>query len=69
MYAKSFWHFTFSNYNYITKFIIGKNVFQWHHVPSHRAYLMVPVQFPEVVMIVPVKMALEEQIVKVCRNI
>jgi hypothetical protein len=30
---------------------------------------MVPVQFPEVVMIVPVKMALEEQIVKVCRNI
>ena len=37
---------------------------KWHHVPSHRAYLMVPVQFPEVAMIVPVKMALEEQIVK-----
>jgi hypothetical protein len=52
-----------------TKFIIWKNVFQWHHVPSHRAYLMVPVQYPKVAMIVPVKMALEEQIVKVCRNI
>jgi len=30
---------------------------------------MVPVQFPEVVMIVPVKMALEEHIVKVCGKI
>jgi hypothetical protein len=55
--------------NYIMKFIIGKHVFQWHHVLSHRAYLMVPVQFREVAMLVPVKMALEEQIVKVCRNI
>jgi len=30
---------------------------------------MVLVQFPEVAMIVPVNMALEEHIVKVCRNI
>ena len=52
-----------------TKFIIWKNVFQWHHVPSHRAYFMVPVQYPKLATIVPAKMALEEQIVKLCRNI